>query len=267
MIEKVSILGAGKVAGALATSLRQAGISIEEIYCRTPEKAAALAQRVSARFVTDINQLSQNADLYIISVSDSAIEHIASAPALQGKFIVHTAGSVNMEVLRPFSNKIGIFYPLQTFSAGREIDMSVVPFCLEASSDEYFQALKVLAEKVSNAVYEVNSQQRKQLHLAAVFANNFGNHMVTLASLLLDKYQLPSHMLRPLVAETAAKLQSMTAVEAQTGPALRGDKKTMTEHLLMLQEMPLMQKIYTFVSESIEQEAMKTKIERNTSES
>jgi len=254
MIEKVVIIGAGKVATALATSLYQAGIVIEEVYSRSFESAEKLAVRVSALPLSDINNINQYADLYIISVIDSAVENIASSKVLQGKFIVHTAGSIDIAALKPFSNRIGVIYPLQTFSLGREIEMSVVPFCLEAERDSDYQLLKLLAEKVSSSVYPVNSLQRKQLHLAAVFANNFGNHMVSLASQILANYQLPIDMLRPLVAETAAKLQSLTPTQAQTGPALRGDKITMESHLEMLHDMPLMQKIYTFVSQSIEQE-------------
>lgn len=251
MIEKVVILGAGKVATALATCLHRVGITIEDIYCRRAETATELAEAVSARIVTDISEISATADLYIISVNDSAIESIAMCESLKGKFMVHTAGSIAMSCIQPYSEQVGVFYPLQTFSIGRKVDMSVVPFCIEASSPECYDDLVDLARKVSNEVHAVSSEQRLQLHLAAVFANNFGNHMVTLAGKLLAKYNLPSEMLRPLVAETAAKLQTMTAAEAQTGPALRGDAKTIEKHIAMLEDNPLMQKIYTFASKSI----------------
>jgi predicted short-subunit dehydrogenase-like oxidoreductase (DUF2520 family) len=253
MIKNAVIIGSGKVASALALALHHADITILQVYSKTYEHAQHLAEKVSAVAVLEAKQISQQADIYLISVSDSAIKQMSELKVLQSKFVVHTAGSIPLSIINQYTTRCGVFYPLQTFSEGRTVNMSDVPFCIEASQDSDYEELIILAKKISDKVYVVNSEQRLRLHLSAVFANNFGNHMFALAFELLKEYQLPFDMLRPLIAETAAKLQEMLPTDAQTGPAVRGDTNTITAHQELLRDKPEMQKIYTFVSESIEQ--------------
>lgn len=259
MIKNIVILGAGKVASALALALYHADITIIQIYSKTFEHAQHLAEKVGAVAVSEPDRISQQADLYLISVNDSVIKQVAELKALQNKLVAHTAGSIPLSILNQYTTHAGVFYPLQTFSEGRMVNMAEVPFCIESAQSSDYGKLESLARKISTKVYRVNSEQRLRLHLSAVFANNFGNHMFALAFELLKEYQLPFDMLRPLITETAAKLQEMLPSEAQTGPAVRGDLNTIKSHLELLQDKSEMQKIYTFVSESIEELACSTK--------
>jgi predicted short-subunit dehydrogenase-like oxidoreductase (DUF2520 family) len=250
--QRIVVIGSGRVASALATALANAGVNIIQVYSRNQAHAKTLAYKVGALACADSGQIDSTADLYIISVSDASINQIVEIPALHGKTIVHTAGSVPIDVLQSATEQFGVFYPLQTFSYGRTPDIKKVPFCLEASNNELLQNLKDLATRLSDSIYFINSQQRLYLHIAAVFANNFSNHMFVLAEKLLQHYQMPFEMLRPLLEETVAKLADISPSDAQTGPAIRRDQPVMDSHRQLLADMPELQNFYTFVSESIE---------------
>jgi predicted short-subunit dehydrogenase-like oxidoreductase (DUF2520 family) len=193
-----------------------------------------------------------DADLYIISVSDSVIPVISKA--LEGKkgVIAHTAGSISMEVLEAHENH-GIFYPLQTFSKQKEVDFNQIPLCLEANLPENLNLLKRVAQAVGGPVHLINSAQRKALHVAAVFVNNFTNHLYTIGEELCKAHKVPFSVLQPLIAETANKIKLLPPSLAQTGPAARGDQKILEDHLQYLTKESH-QKLYQLISASIQQQ-------------
>lgn len=246
------MIGAGNVATRLAPAFKEAGRSVVQVYSRTADSAGKLAKILDTGFTTNLKELKQDADLYLIAVSDDAIGEIARNLEIMHKMLVHTSGSVPMEVLRTASNQTGVFYPLQTFSRERKTNLSQVPICVEAGSDEILAKLKLLASGISDKVVEVDSDQRKMLHLAAVFACNFPNFMYQIADQITRSANLEFSLLKPLIIETASKVQSMSPENAQTGPALRRDKKIMEQHLEVLENYPVIREIYKIISSEIE---------------
>jgi predicted short-subunit dehydrogenase-like oxidoreductase (DUF2520 family) len=156
-----------------------------------------------------------------------------------------------MNILDGFSSNYGVFYPLQTFSKSRKVDFSDIPICIEANHPSNLMKLEELGQKISNTVSQINSEERKTLHLAAVFTNNFVNHFYAIGAEILQAKKLDFELLKPLIRETAAKIEALDPVEAQTGPAKRNDQTIIGLHLKMLRNKPEYQKIYSFVTESI----------------
>lgn len=252
MIGNVVIIGAGNLATQLALAMADKGIQVKQVYSRKIDSAKVLAEKVNAGFTSNLSELSANADLYVIAVKDSAIQEVLENLRLaDDRLIVHTAGSVPMNVLEGFSNNYGVFYPLQTFSKNRKADFLNIPICIEASHPSTFLTLEKLAERLSSSVNQINSAERKTLHLAAVFANNFVNHMYAIGAEILREKKLDFDLLRPLISETAAKIQELHPLDAQTGPAKRYDQNVIDTQLKMLDAKPEYRKIYSFVTESI----------------
>jgi len=252
MIENVVIIGAGNLGTQLALSLHEKGIRVKQVYSRKPESASELAQKVNASFSSDLSQLLPETDLYIVAVKDSAIQEVLENLRLKSdQLIVHTAGSVPMNILEGFSANYGVFYPLQTFSKSRRIDFSDIPICIEANHPFNMLKLEKLGEMLSSSVNQINSEERKTLHLAAVFVNNFVNHLYAVGADILHDKKLDFDLLKPLIRETAEKIVSLHPVDAQTGPAKRNDQKTIKTQLKMLQDKPEFLKIYSFATESI----------------
>lgn len=252
MIENVVIIGAGNLATQLALALVEKDIKVKQVFSRKEQSALKLAQKLSAEFTTDLSNLINDADLYIIAVKDSAILEVMEGLRLaEDRFIVHTAGSVPMDVLEGFSDNYGVFYPLQTFSKTRKIDFSDIPVCIEANHPANLLKLEKLAARLSSSVNQINSGERKTLHLAAVFVNNFVNHFYAIGADILSDKKMNFDLLKPLIRETAEKVQILHPADAQTGPAKRYDQNIIEGQLKMLHNEPEYQKIYSFVSESI----------------
>jgi len=254
MIEKVALIGAGNLATQLALALTIKGIAVQQVFSHTLDSARLLGQKVNAPFTNDLSQLVKNADIYIIAVKDSAIEEVLKKLTLnKNSLIVHTAGSVPMDIMTGTTNHYGVFYPLQTFSKERNIDFFDIPICIEANDNAQLVKLEELAKKISSSVHRINSEERKTLHLAAVFVNNFVNHFYGIGAEILHQKGLDFNLLKPLIHETAEKIQLMDPLEAQTGPAKRNDRAVIENHLKLLADRPELQKIYSFVTESIYQ--------------
>ncbi|QTE23594.1 Rossmann-like and DUF2520 domain-containing protein [Polaribacter cellanae] len=186
------------------------------------------------------------ANLTIIAVSDDAIAKVSSK--IKNSFVVHTSGSFAMENLKNTSNK-GVFYMLQTFSKDKNVDFSEVPFCLEAENKNDYKLLETVAKSIGKKIYNVNSEQRKALHVAAVFVNNFTNHFYKIGKDICEENEVPFEILQPLIEETALKIKTLSPEKAQTGPAIRNDKKTIKNHLDLLHKEQ--QKIYKLITKSI----------------
>ena len=247
---KIVILGAGNVGTHLFRALQnKEDLQLVQWYNRSLNSLEK--ESVPLEVTYNLNDII-DADLYIISVSDSVIPLISKA--LEGKkgVIAHTAGSISMEVLEAHENH-GIFYPLQTFSKQKEVDFNQIPLCLEANLPENLNLLKRVAQAVGGPVHLINSAQRKALHVAAVFVNNFTNHLYTIGEELCKAHKVPFSVLQPLIAETANKIKHLPPSLVQTGPAARGDQKILEDHLQYLTKESH-QKLYQLISASIQQQ-------------
>ena len=245
------MIGAGNMATRLAIAFHDKGIKILQVFGRTASSAKALAERVGADFSIKINQLNPGADIYIIAVNDDAVAQVASKLHLPGKVVAHTSGSVPMSALNASGARTGVFYPLQTMTRDKEVDFSKVPVCIESDEEEVRQTLLELARLISDNVHLINSEQRSRIHLAAVFVNNFSNHMMAIAEDMLDNQGLDFDILRPLIEETFHKILSASPSNVQTGPAMRDDRQVMEKHLALLSGKE--RDIYKMLTESIQE--------------
>ncbi|SFA45269.1 Predicted oxidoreductase, contains short-chain dehydrogenase (SDR) and DUF2520 domains [Pedobacter suwonensis] len=248
---KIVLLGSGNVATNLAKALKANGEDVIQVYSPNLDHARSLADLIGAVGINDLTELEQQADLYIISVKDDAIESVAKSLKHVTGLVVHTSGTTDIDILSSQVQHAGVFYPLQTFSKDREVLFENVPLCIEANGEKQFMILKNLAAKMSREVYELNGEKRKVLHLAAVFTCNFPNHLYALANKILSRNELDFEIIRPLIAETANKVMSNLPGDVQTGPAIRADESTLNKHLSMLTDMPELQNIYQTLSNSI----------------
>jgi predicted short-subunit dehydrogenase-like oxidoreductase (DUF2520 family) len=251
-INSVCILGAGNVATHLGKSVKNAGIEVSQIYNRTKKTAIELADNLGCSYTSDLNKITETVDLFLFAVSDSAIVPILKSRNWENKLLIHTSGTIPSEIFKPYTNRFGVIYPLQTFSKAREIDFSSIPLFIIANNPFTLATLKSFCSNLSESVSEIDSDKKAILHLAAVFANNFSNHMYTIADELLKKNDLSFDLLFPLIIETANKAIKMKPWKVQTGPAVRNNKEVIQKQTEMLSSKPEWQKIYTFVSESIQ---------------
>jgi predicted short-subunit dehydrogenase-like oxidoreductase (DUF2520 family) len=248
---RITIIGSGNVATHMAAAFKNAGHRLVQVYSRNLQHAALLAYHVNAEAIDDLNHINPETDLFVIAVKDDAVVTIAQELASFNQLMVHTSGSVSLCDLSAVHSNAGVFYPLQTFSKIKEVNFREVPLCIEGTTESIAKQLTDLAQTISNNVYQVDSAQRKILHLAAVFACNFPNYLYHIAQDLLNQHQLDFNLLRPLIAETAAKVQQAMPGEVQTGPAIRQDEGTMAAHLQLLQAMPQFQELYRLLSQGI----------------
>jgi len=248
---QLCLIGAGNLATQLAPALAGKGHRFLQVYSRTELNARQLASVLKCEAVTQPDLILPNADLYICALKDDALPQVLPHLHFGNGLVVHTAGSLPMEILADYTQNYGVFYPLQTFSKHRTVDFSKVPFFIEASSSESLNTLNVLASCLSEKVIPASSDQRKQLHLAAVFANNFVNYLYSIAADIVEAKGMDFQYLLPLIEETAKKMQSLNPVEAQTGPAVRFDHAVMDNHLEMLKEHPHWQVLYEALSQGI----------------
>ncbi|MGB7395077.1 MAG: DUF2520 domain-containing protein [Pricia sp.] len=250
---RISILGTGNVAWHLVSAFSAAeDVEIVQLVGRNPSALKNLYVRLSTTNsppkVSDFSYIAES-DVYILAVSDDAIAEVSGFIGDRKGLVVHTSGSVSMDVLSQHPRH-GVLYPLQSFSKDRKVDTESVPFCLEAGTDADMHVLKNLASNLSQKIYGVDSDQRRVLHLAAVFVNNFTNHLYHIGQHLCQNEGLPFDLLQPLIQETAYKIEHLSPIDSQTGPARRGDAKTINIHLEQLQNSDY-KEVYSVLSESI----------------
>lgn len=252
-----ALIGAGNLATNLARALVKAGHNIFQVYSRTEQSASQLAELVGAAHTTDISTVTNSADVYIIAVKDSVIADVI--PLLcknrESKVFLHTAGSIPMDVFKGKAKHYGVMYPMQTFSKAHEVDFKTIPCFVEANDDVSLAVINGLAESISDRVLPLSSEQRRYLHLAAVFACNFTNHCYAAAAEILGKHNIPFDVMLPLIDETARKVHTLSPVAAQTGPAMRYDKNVIGSQTDLLKDEPLLRQIYEAVSASIHRTA------------
>lgn len=252
-VSNITFIGAGNVAWHLAQALEDAGHTLVEIYSRNAAHAAALARQLyDVQPVNSLDFTGSRAGIFILAVPDGAGLAVLKDTILPpGATICHTSGTLPLSLLKDFPNR-GVFYPLQTFTKNRKLDVSRVPFCIESDRELTEKTLVALAQSLSKTVYLVSSDERKVLHVGAVFACNFTNHLLRVAKDLVEAENLEFDLLKPLIEETFAKvLAAANPADVQTGPAIRGDEQTIQSHLKYLKNFPLQQKIYQLLTESI----------------
>ena len=253
--KRIVLVGAGNVATHLGMAWQKAGYEIAQVYSRTSASASELAGRLGIGYTTSLEDICTDADVYVMMVKDAILQELIPA-VVKGRedaLFVHTAGSMPMSVWEGHAVRHGVLYPMQTFSKAREVDFSSVSFFVEANGESDLTILKSMASALSPKVYEATSAQRTILHMSAVFACNFANHMYALSARLLEKNGLPFDAMLPLIDETARKVHELHPQNAQTGPAVRRDENVMNKHLGMLADEPGIRNIYKIISDSIQE--------------
>lgn len=243
---KIVILGAGNIAQHLYEVFQTiATLNVVQVYNRSEK---ALSYFATTATTTNLKNLAE-ADIYIIAVADDAISSIANKLPFTNHLVVHTSGSVSMHELHK-KNRRGVFYPLQTFTKGVAVDFSKIPICLESAEKADFKLLETIAKAIGSTSYKISSEQRRALHVSAVFVNNFSNHLYRIGHEICEANNVPFEILSPLIQETAQKITTLTPYMAQTGPAKRGDQKTINSHLEKL-DKDIHKEIYTLLTQSI----------------
>jgi len=233
-MKRVVIIGSGNVATSLAHALA-ARCEVAQIYSRTLAHAQALAHDIGCPAATDdLAALITGADAYIIAVRDDVIADVIAATPDNGALWVHTSGSKPVALFKGHRSRYGVLYPMQSFSRQVVTPLGQVHFFIEACDDAVLTQVRDLATMLSCNVHEADSDQRRQLHVAAVFSCNFANHMWTLAHEVLTGAGLPFDAMKPLIRTTIDKLDRLTPAQSQTGPAARHDIQVINSHLAML---------------------------------
>ena len=248
-----TLIGAGNVAQHLAKALHTAGHTIEQVYNRSQNRLQTLqAFLPHTHFTTHLEALSLHSDIYLIAVSDDAIAELSNALPDVAGIVAHTSGATSVNVLSKHLRR-GIFYPLQTFTATHAVNFAQVPFCIDANTPADALVLQSIAQTLSPKVYSISDEQRRILHVSAVFANNFTNHLLAIAENICQTHGVPFEILKPLIAETLQKIENQLPQDVQTGPAKRADVHTLNQHLQLLADYPQYQQLYRQLSESIMQ--------------
>jgi len=254
-IRTAVILGAGNIAWHLGHCLYENGIAIKQIYNRTATQGKALADSLQTQYTSSIDDVDRSSDITILAVSDDIIGSLAcSLGFLRSGILVHTAGAVPMEVLSVNATNFGVIYPLQTFTKGKHILFRNVPLFVEANDEQVREKIWALAIRLSGNVYYMNSEDRMNLHLAAVVSSNFSNYLLSLSEKILGSRGLSFDLLKPLMMETLSKAFEKGPVIAQTGPAARGNKKVIEKHLKLLEQYPEIKEVYKMLSDLIMQQ-------------
>jgi predicted short-subunit dehydrogenase-like oxidoreductase (DUF2520 family) len=247
---EIVIIGTGNTATVLGRKLKAAGHKIVQVYGRDSIAASKLAYELDTESTNYWNVVNKNADIYIIAVSDIAIHEIVKELQLPEKTVVHTAASVSKNVLQHSSSHFGVFYPLQSLK--KEMNqLPEIPIIVDASDETTLHQLDHLAHSISDQVVEADDAERTKLHLAAVFCNNFVNHIYALTEDYCKKEGINFKLLLPLIKQTANRLDNISPAASQTGPAIRNDRNTIEQHLDLLKNHPHLQKLYSVLTESI----------------
>ena len=251
---RCALIGAGNVAWHLGPELENAGYAVHEVYSRNPRNAATLVERLyHAEVKKDLDFSSSSSQLFIICVSDDAIKDVVTEIALpEESILVHTSGAQPLSILDYAATEhIGVLYPLQTFSKQRKISFKEIPIFIESDDMPVINVLSDIAESIASRAVIIDSKSRKALHIAAVFACNFTNHMLTLSKSISESNDLDFGLLQPLIVETITKSLEIGPEFSQTGPAIRKDLQTLDNHLEFLANDEEVQKIYRIITQHI----------------
>jgi predicted short-subunit dehydrogenase-like oxidoreductase (DUF2520 family) len=256
---KLVLIGAGNVATHLGKAFKKAGHEILQVYSRSEASAKDLAKKLKCSFTADAQEINPKGDIYLIAVSDNSIKDVVQLlynrnlqTVNRKPIFIHTSGSIPISVFEKKFSRYGVIYPPYPFTKTKTVSLNKIVITIEAGDNETRNKIKKLCSGLSKNIVELNSDQRKTLHLAAVFANNFTNHFLILAEQILKKEKMSLDILHPLILESAKRIQHNSPESMQTGPARRGDTATIEEHLLLLKAEPKLQQLYKLISENIE---------------
>ena len=248
---KIVLIGSGNIATHLGKAFADAGHQIMQVYSHTIANAHALAIALSSEGIADLKDINQGADFYLLAVSDHVLSEVVdSLPKEITGVVAHCSGGTDISLLSQFKS-YGVIYPIQSFSKHKDLDLHHTPFAVEANNTNSYELLYGLASEISDHVFQCNSQQRLALHVSAVFANNFSNALFQIAFELLKAHDLSFDLIRPIIRETAEKVQNHEPKDVQTGPAVRNDKTTMSTHFNFISSHPDWQLIYQKMSDLI----------------
>ena len=251
---KIVLFGAGNVAYHLGPLLKKKGHKILQVYSPTSKFGKTLARKLRCEPIHTISAISKDADVYILALKDDAIENFVNKLPFIPKLIVHTSGSIGMNVFPKRIKNTGAFYPLQTFSKNSKITPKQIPFCIEGSNKKSSANIRKLAKSISPMVYEINSEKRRIIHVAAVFSNNFTNYLFSLSEKILGENNIKFEILLPLIHETINKISKEKPKKVQSGPARRNDKAVIKKHMQLLNSDPVMKNIYALLTNNIMRE-------------
>jgi predicted short-subunit dehydrogenase-like oxidoreductase (DUF2520 family) len=246
----VVILGTGNVATILSKKILQNGHKVLQVYGREKQKAELLAKEVHADSTELISEITNDADIYIMAVSDTAIQLLADQIKLPGKLVVHTAAAISKNVLKNISNRYGVIYPLQSLRK-TSLHIPEIPAFIDGDSEKTIEEIHAFSRSVFETVQKADDEMRVKLHVAAVFVSNFTNHLYALAEYFTEEEHLQFMTLQPLITETANRLKHAKAVDMQTGPAVRSDLVTIETHLNHLGKFPFLKDVYQRLTQSI----------------
>ncbi len=246
----IALIGSGNTATVLGRIIKQAGHTITGVYSKTLDHASSLAAELNAQHFGGIENITPNAELYIVAVTDDMINEISAKIRLPEKIIVHTSGSAPKKALENISQKYGVLYPLQSLRKEAK-HQPVIPFLIDGSDTLVTQQVKELAESISSIVEEAGDDKRLKLHLAAVMVSNFTNHLYSLTENFCAAENVPFKALVPLIREVAERTAQYHPSAMQTGPAIRGDGSTIEKHLQLLTAYPLQRDVYETITGSI----------------
>ena len=250
-IENIVIIGSGNVATHFAKAIIKSGKKIIQIYSKHPDLAKQLSQEVNTSFVSSINEISKYADLYILAINDTSIETVSNTLKIDNKLIVHTSGTVSIDILKKASPNYGVIYPLQTFAKDISIDWNNIPIFIEANKPENEVMLTNFMKEISTNVNIMSSEDRQVLHLSAVFVNNFVNYIYNIGEDICHQNNISFKYLKPLILETANRIINNNPSNIQTGPAMRGDEITIKKHLELLSTQKEYADVYNYLTNMI----------------
>lgn len=248
---KVLIIGSGNVATVLGRLIKNAGHKIIQVISRNSDTVEVLANELECKFTSDFKQIDTTADLYIVAMSDAALNGLHETISLGNKIIVHTAGAVSKDVLKDVANQYGVLYPLQSLLKENTYTMSSIPLLIDGNNENTIDTLRSFAKTISDDVAVISESDRLKLHVAAVVVNNFTNHLYTLAADFCEAENVPFNLLYPLIETTSNRLKEYNPGKLQTGPAVRKDIVTLDKHLRLLNSYPKLRSIYLKMSDSI----------------
>lgn len=245
----LTIIGSGNVAWLLAILFKTSGHKINQIYSRNKKTGSALSKITGGKFIDDIQKIDSKSDIYIIAINDDSIAEVVSKLPALNNIVVHTSGTVDLQILKKKFKKAGVVYPLQSITS-ESVLSDELTFCLEATNNTVLTSLKQLVTSVNCSFVVMNSQKRAKLHLAAVLVNNFTNHLYAQAFSFLKKNRIEFNLLKPLISHTVKRINGNPA-SFQTGPAVRNDKKTIQQHLMLLKDNKQLADLYKQLTASI----------------
>jgi predicted short-subunit dehydrogenase-like oxidoreductase (DUF2520 family) len=252
MTEKICLIGSGNVGTNLGINLQQKGFKIAQVISRNIHNAKTLATKLDANYSNEISDFDRSCSILIFSVSDDAIEPLLQSVDFENRLLIHTAGSVSIDIFSDYSDFYGILYPLQSFKKADFSDFSDVPLFIEGNRTKSYHQIENIASKLSSKVYDADSEMRLQIHIAAVFACNFTNHLYQISHDLIKDMPIEFDVFAPLIRKTAEQaILNGNPAKVQTGPAVRNDKGTMETHLNKLSKNESLTELYKFMSNRI----------------